>query len=102
MRFFEIRALLCMAFAASPAGAQVGDTATLSTVIVSASKTPARAGALAQSVTVLTGTELRARGIARVSDALRSIPGAAVVENGSIGSVNTLFIRGGESRYTKV
>ena len=102
MKVFRIRALLYIAVTALPAGAQVGDTANLSTVVVSASKTPANSGELTQSVTVITGSELRARGIARVSDALRSIPGAAVVENGSIGSVNTLFIRGGESRYTKV
>jgi vitamin B12 transporter len=51
---------------------------------------------------VITGEELRARGITRVSDALKSVPGATLVQNGSTGSVNTLFLRGGESRYTKV
>ena len=55
-----------------------------------------------QPVTVITGEELRARGITRVSDALRSVPGATLVQNGSVGSVNSLFLRGGESRYTKV
>ena len=69
---------------------------------MTATKSPTDAGKLSQSVTVISGEDLRARGVARVSDALRSVPGAAVVQNGSTGSVNTMFLRGGESRYTKV
>ena len=84
------------------ARAQETDTARLGTVVVSATKTPAERASLTQAVTVITGGELRARGITRVSDALRAVPGAALVQNGSIGSVNTLVLRGGESRYTKV
>lgn len=92
-----------LTFAPLLAGAQAPlDTATLQAVVVSATKTPAQRAALSQSVTLITGEQLRARGIARVSDALRSVPGVAIVQNGSTGSVNTLFLRGGESRYTKV
>ncbi|MBA3340981.1 MAG: TonB-dependent receptor [Gemmatimonadaceae bacterium] len=82
--------------------AQSSDTARLTPVVVSATKTPASRASLTQSVTVLSGDDLRARGITRVTDALREIPGAAIVQNGSFGSVSTLFLRGGESRYTKV
>lgn len=85
------------------AEAQVHDSTTiLGTVVVTATKSPADRSALSQSVTTITGEELRARGVARVSDALRAAAGAAVVQNGSNGSVSTLFLRGGESRYTKV
>lgn len=84
------------------ARAQAADTTRLSTVVVSATKTPSKRASLTQAVTVITGEELRARGISRVSDALRAVPGAVIVQNGSTGSVNTLFLRGGESRYTKV
>jgi vitamin B12 transporter len=87
---------------ASIAGAQLTDTTTLNTVVVSATKTPASRVSLTQPVSVVTGEELRARGITRVVDALRAIPGATVAQNGSVGAVNTLFLRGGESRYTKV
>ena len=38
----------------------------------------------------------------RVSDALQLVPGATLAQNGSYGSVSSLFLRGGESRYTKV
>ena len=95
--------LLLSSLPALSANAQSGDsTAVLSTVVVTATKSPTDAGKLSQSVTVISGEDLRARGVARVSDALRSVPGAAVVQNGSTGSVNTMFLRGGESRYTKV
>jgi vitamin B12 transporter len=83
--------------------AQETDTATrLGTVVVSASKVPQPAGSLTQAVTVLKGDDLRARGVTRVVDALREVPGAMLVQNGSYGSATSLFLRGGESRYTKV
>ncbi|MEP6509049.1 MAG: TonB-dependent receptor, partial [Gemmatimonadales bacterium] len=82
--------------------AQAPDTATLTAVVISATKTPTARANLTQAVTVLSGDELRTRGITRVSDALKTVPGASVVQNGSNGSVTTLFLRGGESRYTKV
>lgn len=83
-------------------GAQDPDTARLETVVVSASKTPKPAGTLSQAVTVISGDDLRERGVTRVSDALREVPGASIVQTGSFGAVTTLFLRGGESRYTKV
>jgi vitamin B12 transporter len=82
--------------------AQQPDTTHLGTVVVSASTVPVPASSLSQSVTVITGDDLRARGVTRVSDALREVPGAMLVQNGSYGSVTSLFLRGGESRYTKV
>ena len=89
-------------FATFSADAQAPDTTTLNAVVISATKTPASRASLTQAVTVISGEDLRARGITRVVDALRSVPGAAVVQSGSPGSVTSLFLRGGESRYTKV
>ncbi len=83
-------------------GAQEPDTARLETVVVSASKTPKPASALSQPVTVISGEDLRERGVVRVSDALREVPGVSIVQNGSFGAVTSMFLRGGESRYTKV
>src|ERR1700716_2146569 len=84
------------------ANAQEKDTTQLRTVVVSASKVPRPASTLTQPVTVLLGEDLRARGVTRVSDALREVPGAMLVQSGSYGAVTSLFLRGGESRYTKV
>jgi vitamin B12 transporter len=96
---------LCSAIAileSSVAAAQTPDTARLGTVVVSASKVPRPVATLSQAVTVLSGEDLRARGITRVSDALREVPGASLVQSGSYGAITSLFLRGGESRYTKV
>jgi vitamin B12 transporter len=82
--------------------AQEGDTATLNTVVISASKSPLARAQLTQSVTVITGDALRTRGITRVSDALQEVPGVSIAQNGSFGSVTSLFLRGGESRYAKI
>jgi vitamin B12 transporter len=82
--------------------AQDVDTTRLGTVVVSASKVAQPAASLTQAVTVLRGDDLRARGVARVSDALREVPGATLVQSGSFGATTSLFLRGGESRYTKV
>src|SRR6202171_4809402 len=84
------------------ASAQEKDTTKLQTVVVSASKVPRPASTLTQPVTVCLGEDLRARGVTRVSDALREVPGARLVQSGSYGAVTSLFLRGGESRYTKV
>jgi vitamin B12 transporter len=78
------------------------DTTKLGTVVVSATAAPVSQSGSPQPVTVISGAGLRARGITRVSDALRDVPGAMVVSNGPVGSVTSLFLRGGESRYTKV
>jgi vitamin B12 transporter len=98
-------AALTLAFAIlanRSASGQANDTTKLQTVVVSASKVPRPASSLTQPVTVLLGEDLRARGVTRVSDALREVPGAALVQSGSYGAVTSLFLRGGESRYTKV
>ncbi len=78
------------------------DASRLGAIVVTASKSGTAAATLTQAVTVISGDDLRARGVTRVTDALREVPGATLVENGSYGSVTSLFLRGGESRYTKV
>jgi len=99
--FFAAVAVLALV-SAGRLGAQDKDTTRLGTVVVSASKVPRPASTLTQAITVLSGADLRARGVMRVVDALREVPGASLVQSGSFGSVTSLFLRGGESRYTKV
>jgi outer membrane cobalamin receptor len=54
------------------------------------------------SVTIITGTDLRARQILSVVDALRTVPGLTVAATGGHGAVTGVFPRGGESNYTLV
>src|SRR5712691_8552044 len=58
--------------------------------------------AVAPTVSVLQGDALRGQGLATVADALRAVPGAAVVAAGPLGAQTSLFLRGGESDYVKV
>jgi outer membrane receptor protein involved in Fe transport len=98
-----------VAGAASAAAAQstapdrlARDTAALRPVVVTATRVALALPVQTAGVTVLQGADLRARGIVSVAQALREVPGAAVVQSGSTGGVTSLFLRGGESRYTKV
>lgn len=90
---------------AAPPGAlaaQQPDSTTLTTVVVTATRHPTPITVTSQPVVVLSGADLRARGVVTVADALREVPGSVVVQSGSPGAVTSLFLRGGESRYTKV
>lgn len=78
------------------------DTVRLADLVVTATRLPMPRASVASTVTVLTGETLRAQGIQTVGDALRAVPGAAPVQNGSYGAVTSLFLRGGESDYVQV
>ncbi len=94
-------ASLCLAGA--ELGAQeVGDTATLPEIVVTATRYPVAPDSIASSVTVLRGDDLRAQGLRLVGDALRQVAGVHVVQSGPYGAAASAFIRGGESDYVKV
>src|SRR5687768_8855966 len=93
--------IIALSLPAAVGGAQQPDTAVLEGVVISATKAPVLSSALTQSVTVITGEELRARGVTTVGEALRGVPGVAVAATGSYGALASVFVRGGESRYTK-
>ncbi|HYK82714.1 MAG TPA: TonB-dependent receptor [Gemmatimonadales bacterium] len=95
---------VCLALGAAPAltAQQPGDTVTLTPVVVTATRLPTAADAVPAAVTVISGAALRAQGVSTVYDALREVPGAAVVQSGSFGAVTSLFLRGGQSDYVKV
>jgi vitamin B12 transporter len=88
-------ALLALAFV-------VQDTVVLKPVVVTATRFPVPVDIVASAVTVIGGAELRAQGVRSVAEALRHVPGVAVVETGSFGGQTSLFLRGGESDYVKV
>ncbi|HEY8483280.1 MAG TPA: TonB-dependent receptor [Longimicrobiales bacterium] len=80
-----------------------GDTLfRLEELVVTATRLPVRRDASPAAVTVIDGDQLRARGARTVAEALRSVPGAAIVQTGSFGGTTSLFLRGGESDYVKV
>ncbi len=94
-----MRPLLLLAI---PALAHAQSTAApLAPVVVTATlvETSVRAPA---AVTVLNGDSLRARGIVRLADALRLVPGVSAVLASSFGSQTSLFVRGGQGNYVRV
>lgn len=82
--------------------AQQQDTVVLKPLVVTATRVPVSADVVASAVTVLRGTDLAAQGIRTAAEALETVPGAHIVETGSFGGQAALFLRGGESDYTKV
>jgi vitamin B12 transporter len=86
------------------AGAQriARDTARTIPIVVTATRSALAAARSPSAVSVLSGEQLRAQGITSVAEALRQVPGLAIAQTGSYGGVTSLFIRGGESKFTKV
>lgn len=78
------------------------DTTRLPELVVTATRLETPRQSLPASVSVITGAELERRGFRFLQDWLQEVPGMAVVETGSFGSVTSLFLRGGESDYVKV
>ena len=78
------------------------DTVLLKPIVVTATRVPVSVDVLSSSVTVLRGVDLAAQGIRTAAQALETVPGAHIVETGSFGGQTSLFVRGGESDYTKV
>jgi len=78
------------------------DTFRLPGVVVTATRVPVPVNAVPAAVTVLDGGLLREQGIRTVADALRTVPSAQIAQNGSFGSITSLFLRGGESDYVQV
>ncbi|MGH7522438.1 MAG: TonB-dependent receptor plug domain-containing protein [Gemmatimonadales bacterium] len=91
-------ALFVLAFAIQ----QPQDTVELKPLVVTATRVAVPADLVASAVTVLRGSDLVARGVRTVAQALEAVPGVHVVESGSFGGQASLFTRGGESDYTKV
>ncbi|MGW8265241.1 MAG: TonB-dependent receptor plug domain-containing protein [Longimicrobiales bacterium] len=108
LRSFSRRALLFPILSILPLLLFPGSTSCqvqpvqLEGIIVTGTPVPRTAGSEASFVTVLDGEELRARGVARVADALAEVPGLVVVQNGSYGSVTSTFFRGSEADHVKV
>ena len=103
--YFRIPLATLASFAlASTARAQQAapDTARLTPVEVTATRSPLPADRTPSSVTVITAEQLRNQGITMVADALRTVPGLSIVQTGSFGGATSLFIRGGESKYAKI
>src|SRR5258706_163971 len=76
-------------------------------LIAAAPAVAAAAGAVSQgeigaSVTVLDQSLLQSLGNTDLSEPLRTVPGASIVQIGGRGGSTSLFLRGGASNFTKI
>jgi outer membrane cobalamin receptor len=71
-------------------------------VVVTATRTETRAAESPSSVHVISAGDLERATRPSVLDALRGAPGATIAQTARRGGVTSLFVRGGESDYTKV
>jgi len=85
-----------------PAQGSSRDTARTSPIVVTATRSEMARERVPESVSVLTGEQLRREGIVTIAEALRQVPGVALAQSASYGAATSLFIRGGESKFTKV
>lgn len=78
------------------------DTARIGPVVVTATRIEQPAAEVGSAVTVITGEELRRRGIEFVADALQEVPGVTVPRSGTRGKTTSLFLRGANANQTLV
>lgn len=71
-------------------------------IVVTATRTPTPAMTLGSSVEIIDRQQIESAQARSAADLLRSVPGLAVMRSGDIGGITTMFMRGGESDYTKV
>jgi vitamin B12 transporter len=102
MRRSACALLLAFGMPAAVLAQEGQDTTRLEELVVTATRTPVPADMVVSSVTTFSGDELRTQGIRFLQDAIRQVPGAALVQGSSYGGVSSLFLRGGESDYVKV
>ena len=82
--------------------AQVAAPVEAAAVTVAPTGTTVSVDQVSSAVTVITGQEIEALQRRTAPDVLRAVPGVNVVQTGGPGGLTSLFIRGTESRHTKV
>ena len=92
--------LLVTLFPAQLSAQIARDSARLAEIVVTAHRDSGSARTQASAADLVTGGELARRGLHRLSDALRLLPGAAIVSTGAPGGVTSSFFRGVNSNQT--
>lgn len=82
--------------------AAYAESTQLPKVVVSANRMPTQMEHTGSAVTVITGDEMRRRGITQVFDVLKTAPGVTVNRNGGIGGVSGVRIRGSNPGQVRV
>ena len=92
-------ALLALSSAPAFADNLIGDT-NLETVVVTATRTPQPQNKTGDSMSIVTGDDLKTQQIDFVTDALAETPGLTVVRNGGVGQTTSIGLRGAPNGQT--
>jgi vitamin B12 transporter len=76
--------------------------ATLEEVVVTASRVEEPLKYAPDSVTVVTGEEMKKKGKRTVIDVLRDVPGISVAQNSSFGGSSSIYLRGTQNAHTLI
>ncbi|MEY4562609.1 MAG: hypothetical protein RLZZ618_1886 [Pseudomonadota bacterium] len=98
---FALASGVAACVAALPALAQSAD-AKLEPVVVTASRSSLVLSRVLADVTVIGREDIERHGAVSVSDVLKGVPGIQVTRNGGPGTSTSVYIRGGETRFTAV
>ncbi len=82
--------------------ASLGTAHAQTQIVIYANQAPIEASKVGAAVTVVTGETLRSSGFSTVADALRTVPGVAVNQQGTRGSLTQVRIRGAEANHLLV
>mgnify|MGYP006288358207 CR=1 FL=1 len=93
---------LCLAAGQKTRAQGTNETVAMQPVVVTATRTETDLNKIGSATTVITAAELERLRVDTVLEALRSVPGVNVVQNGPPGQNTSVFIRGHNSQHTKV
>lgn len=69
-------------------------------LVITANRFPVSIDQVGSSVTVIDSEQIKKKGYFSVAEVLRDVPGVEIVQSSTVGSVSSIFIRGGESDHT--
>ena len=81
---------------------QTASSQTMTTITVTASRTPISIDETASAISILSKQEIQQRNANSIADLLREIPGFAVSQQGSRGAVTQIRVRGAEANQVLV
>jgi vitamin B12 transporter len=91
---------LAAAFLVSPVFAEAQSS--LNPVVITATRSAQPLSDLIADVTVIDRDVIERSGASGLADVLARVPGIEISRNGGLGNATSVFVRGGESRYTAV
>ncbi len=102
MSHFRFALLAGSAFISVPVFAHADEVASMSPVVVTATRSETPLNQIASSMTVISQEDIQRQNKPYVVDLLRNVPGITVANNGGLGQTSRVFMRGTNSNHVLV